>query len=50
MLETYEVLEGECGLCDRKAEILYIYSGFLGLKIRKFCKRCAKLHQRAKQD
>ena len=46
MWKTYQTITNEeCGLCDKKAEVLFLHEGFFTFKVRFFCKSCAKTHQ-----
>lgn len=42
--KSYELV-GDCVLCEKKAEVIYINYNILGFKLRLFCKKHAKEHQ-----
>lgn len=48
--ETYESFDGDCVLCEKKAEVIYIEIQRREVKFRKLCKKCARIHSRVKKD
>ena len=43
--ETYEEFSGDCVICGKPAEMLYIKHNFFSLRFRKFCKSCGTKHR-----
>ncbi len=41
---------GNCCLCNKKAEVVFIKKGFFSYKLRMFCDEHSKLYSNVKQD